>query len=256
MKMREGSGLVPNFKIIMKDNFGSDSIRRRMKAKQTGTMGRALAAALIASLALSACASDMIPASRRARSHKPKAPPPNGVNSVVFRQCAGRLANMGVQFETLPDRSFSGGCTAYGAVKLLDIGVPTTNLSAMTCPLAQNFAAWVRYGVRPAARLYLGSDVVRVDSFGTYSCRTVAGSGRLSEHARANAVDVAAFLLADGRRISVQNGWDSDEASRIFLRTVRDSACKRFPTVLSPDYNAAHHDHLHFDMGGKGGYCR
>jgi len=115
----------------------------------------------------------------------------------------------------------------------------------------------VRYGVAPAARVYLGSELVRVDTFGTYNCRTVAGSGRLSEHAHANAVDIAAFLLADGRRISVQNGWgNGDPASRKFLRAVRDSACKRFRTVLSPDYNAAHHDHLHFDMGGRGGYCR
>ena len=100
------------------------------------------------------------------------------------------------------------------------------------------------------------SEVVRIDTYGTYNCRRIAGSSRLSQHAKADAVDVAAFLLADGRRISLQNGWNGDAASRAFLRRIRDSACKRFNTVLSPDYNAAHHDHLHFDMGGRGGYCR
>lgn len=174
-----------------------------------------------------------------------------------LRQCFAALNASPVRYTPLPDRSYGGGCTAYGAVRLDDIGVPTTNLGPMTCAVAQNFSAWVRHGVAPAARAYLGSELVRVDTFGTYACRNVAGSGRLSEHAHANAVDVAAFLLADGRRISVQNGWgDGDAASRKFLRVVRDSACKRFRTVLSPDYNAAHHDHLHFDMGGRGGYCR
>ncbi|MGV3768722.1 MAG: extensin family protein [Sphingobium phenoxybenzoativorans] len=173
------------------------------------------------------------------------------------RQCMGRLASTGIMFERLPDKSYGGGCSAIGAVKLTDIGVPTSNLGAMTCGLAANFSAWARYGVTPAARLILGSELVKVETFGTYNCRPIAGSSKLSEHASSNAVDVAAFTLADGRRIDIRAGWNSnDERVREFLRVVRTSACKRFRTVLSPDYNAAHHDHLHFDMGGKGGYCR
>lgn len=197
-----------------------------------------------------------IPAGERPRGTSPRAAPANGVNSAAFRLCAGRLSQLGARYTPLPDKSYGGGCTAYGAVRLDQISVPTTNLGPMTCPLAEKFTAWVRYGVQPAARVYFGSEVVRIDTFGTYSCRNIAGSGRLSEHARANAVDIAAFLLADGRRISLQNGWNGDGASREFLRRVRDSACKRFRTVLSPDYNSAHHDHLHFDLGGKGTYCR
>lgn len=211
------------------------------------------AMAIGAALALSACAGDMVPASKR---YRPKAPPPDGINSAAFRECAGRLAGLGARYTPLPDKDYGGGCTAYGTVRLDRITVPTTNLGPMTCPLAQNFTAWVRYGVQPAARVYMGSEVVRIDTYGTYNCRRIAGSSRLSQHAKSDAVDVAAFLLADGRRISLQNGWNGDEASRAFLRRIRDSACKRFSTVLSPDYNAAHHDHLHFDMGGRGGYCR
>jgi len=206
-----------------------------------------------ASLILSGCAGDMVPADKRGRRITP---PRYGMNSAEFRQCIGKLAGLGAQYTPLPDRSFGGGCTVNGAVRLDRISVPVNGIGPMACALAQNFTAWVRYGVQPAARIYLGSEVVRVDSFGTYACRNVAGSGRLSEHARANAVDIAAFLLADGRRISIQNDWYGDEGSRQFLRVVRNSACKRFRTVLSPDYNAAHHDHLHFDMGGKGAYCR
>lgn len=185
-------------------------------------------------------------------------PPPKAATSKSpeIRQCLANLRATGVRFTPLEDRSFGGGCSALGSVKLIDIGVPTTNLGAMTCPLAAKFSAWARYGVQPASRLFLGSELVKIETFGTYSCRPIAGSGRLSEHGRSNAVDVSAFVLADGRRISVTNGWRGDSREQQFLRIIRTSACKRFNTVLSPDYNAAHHDHLHLDMGGKGGFCR
>ncbi|HEY9580776.1 MAG TPA: extensin family protein [Rhizorhapis sp.] len=174
------------------------------------------------------------------------------------RQCLADLRQTGIRFTPLPDRYFGGGCSALNSVKLDDIGTPVTNLGAMTCPLASRFSAWARYGAQPAARLILGSELVRIETYGTYACRKMNGnmSGNLSEHAHSNAVDVSAFVLADGRRITVKNDWHGDDRTRRFLQVVHDSACKRFRTVLSPDYNAAHHDHFHFDMGGKGTYCR
>jgi hypothetical protein len=172
------------------------------------------------------------------------------------RQCLAKLNAQAIAYTPLPDRTFGGGCSAVGSVKLLDFGVPATNLGAMTCPLAANFAAWARYGVQPAARTILGTEIVRIETFGTYNCRPIAGSGKLSEHAHSNAIDIAAFVLADGRKISVEQGWSGDRETRQFLKIVHASACKRFSTVLSPDYNAAHHDHFHFDMGGRGGFCR
>lgn len=179
-------------------------------------------------------------------------------SSAEARQCLADLRSASVRFTPLPDQHFGGGCHAINSVKLLDIGTPVTNLGAMTCPLAGKFAAWARYGVQPAARLILGSELVRIETYGTYACRNINGnmSGNRSEHAHSNAVDVAAFVLADGRRITVRDQWNGDDQSRRFLRVIHESACKRFRTVLSPDYNAAHRDHFHFDMGGKGIYCR
>lgn len=175
------------------------------------------------------------------------------------RSCTGRLADQGFDFRSLPDRRFDGGCSAIGTVQLLDIGTPITNLGAMRCGLAEAFAGWVRYGVVPASRQILGSEVVRVESFGTYACRGTVGTGRatrLSEHAVSNAVDIAAFRLADGRRIAVLGGWTSgDPEVRAFLRAIHVSACKRFRTVLGPAYNSAHADHFHMDMGGAA-FCR
>ena len=175
--------------------------------------------------------------------------------------CFADLSREDVRFSPLPDRDYGGGCQIIGAVQLIDIGVPVTNLKAMRCGLAREFTGWVEHAVAPAARQMLGSDLVRMESMGTYACRAVVGvggaaAGKLSGHATANAVDISAFLLQDGRRITIQQDWNGgDGATRAFLRTIRGSACKRFGTVLSPDYNAAHYNHLHLE-DDRAGFCR
>ncbi len=174
--------------------------------------------------------------------------------------CFTDLSREQVDYSPLPDRDYGGGCEVIGAVQLLDIGVPVTGLKSMRCGLARPFVAWVRFAVVPAARQILGSDLVKVETLGTYACRGVIGRGSagakvLSEHALADAVDVSGFDLADGRRVTVAAGWRSDDPQvRQFLQVIHGSACRRFETVLSPDYNAAHHDHLHLDMG-RGPFC-
>jgi hypothetical protein len=173
-------------------------------------------------------------------------------------QCQADLGREGVRYKALEDRVFGNGCTAVGAVQLLDIGTPVTNLGAMTCPLARQFARWAREAMQPAAKALLGTRVIRVESFGTYSCRPVnsRAGARLSEHGRANAVDVGAFLLADGRRVTVKAGWNGEDGDvRRFLRDVHAAGCRRFGIVLGPDADAFHRDHLHFDMG-QGPHCR
>lgn len=177
--------------------------------------------------------------------------------SAESRQCAVDLKQAGVRFTPLANEDHGGGCSSIDSVKLLDIGTPTTNLGAMTCPLARNFAAWAQYAVKPAARKFFGTEVVKIETFGTYSCRNIYGgrSGRLSQHASSNAIDISGFVLADGRRIMLDGGWKGDKPSQDFLRALHTSACRRFGTVLGPDYNAAHYNHFHMDMSGNG-YCR
>ena len=183
---------------------------------------------------------------------------PRGQPNAALLQCEADLRREGVGFRSLPDRSFAGGCSAVGTVQLLEIGTPVTNLGAMTCPLARAFARWSREAVQPAAARRLNGRVTRIESFGTYSCRPVNGQpgARLSEHGLSNAVDVAAFVLADGRRVTVLEGWNGeDEAVRSFLRDIHREGCRRFQTGLGPDANALHANHFHFDMG-RGPYCR
>jgi hypothetical protein len=211
---------------------------------------------LVAIIALSAC----IPRGGEPRRAPPRAETPARVerNSPDTLQCHIDLARERIAFRALPDQQFGGGCSALGAVQLLDMGTPASNLRAMTCPLARQFARWTREAVQPAADQWLGSRIVRIETFGTYACRTrnSQAGARLSEHAFANAVDVSGFVLADGRRITIEHGWNGeDERVRRFLRAVHQAGCRRFAIGLSPESDAFHYNHLHFDMG-RGPYCR
>ena len=122
---------------------------------------------------------------------------------------------------------------------------------AMQCTLAAGAHIWLT-SINHRALEILGSGLTRVHHVGTYSCRRMYGrpGGQMSEHAYANAWDVTGFELADGRVVSVQAHWNDAGSLRTFLRAVRDDACNIFRVVLGPDYNDAHHDHLHVDMGG------
>ena len=192
---------------------------------------------------------------------RPRNSPPITLNLPTSREtqmCYADLSREQVRYSPLPDRDYGGGCNVIGAVQLIDIGVPVTGLKAMRCGLAEEFIGWTRNAVAPAAYQILGSRLIRVETFGTYACRNTIGTAteRLSGHALANAVDVSAFILADGRRVSIQEGWRSDDPEiRRFLDIIHASACKRFGTVLSPDYNSAHHDHLHLEDDHKS-FCR
>ncbi|MCB2072136.1 MAG: extensin family protein [Novosphingobium sp.] len=177
------------------------------------------------------------------------------------RQCLAELSATRANFTPLPDEYYGAGCSTLNAVKLSSLrsdnaSLGLSNLGPVTCPLANTFAGWARYGVDRAARQVLGSPLVRIETFGSYNCRNVAGTSRRSAHATGNAIDVSAFVLADGRRISVLGDWSSGtESERRFLRIVHSSACKRFGTVLGPNYNAAHRDHFHVEFSGSD-FCR
>jgi hypothetical protein len=175
--------------------------------------------------------------------------------------CIADLGASGARFDLLPDTYAAPGCNKLGTVQLMALAgdrapLSIANLGPVKCNVAKAFGDWARFGVDRAAREILGSPVARIETMGSYACRTVAGTDRLSAHARAEAIDVAAFVLADGRRIVLKRDWQGgDAATREFLRVVHKSACKRFGTVLGPEYNAAHQDHFHLEgVGAK--FCR
>jgi hypothetical protein len=193
-------------------------------------------------------------------------PPSRGANASFtprpeVRQCLSGLGATRASFTPLPDQYYGTGCSTLGTVRLASLKADDTrlelsNLGPVTCPVASTFAGWARYGVDRAAQQFLGSALVRIETMGSFNCRNVAGSGRRSAHATANAIDVSGFVLADGRRVSISGDWRGGTAQeRQFLTAIHASACKRFGTVLGPNYNAAHHDHLHLELGGRA-ICR
>ncbi|WP_447788518.1 extensin-like domain-containing protein [Pseudomonas farris] len=120
-----------------------------------------------------------------------------------------------------------------------------------SCSLAVAFALFERHALQPAAQAVYGQAVKRVDHLGSFACRNVYNreNGRRSQHATADALDISGFRLADGRFISVLKDWPKDNQDARFLHQVRDGACDMFSVVLSPDYNAAHRNHFHVDVG-------
>lgn len=209
-----------------------------------------------AALALASCGmidgrNDNRPAPSRDTSSQ-RLPAPAG----DLRQCLARLDDAGIGYRRLPDRNFAGGCHARSSVQLLQVGVPTRGLGAMTCPLADRYGVWVRDVLQPAARRHFGAQVTRVNVIATYSCRRIAGSSRISEHGKANAIDIRSFVIDGDREVTVLGGWNGDRRERAFLRDLHQGACRTFEIVLGPDANADHRDHFHFDMGSRGPYCR
>ena len=166
--------------------------------------------------------------------------------------CRAILKAGGVEFQETPAQS-SGFCAIEDGLQVIAGLAPLKPADApMTCKQALAVVIWERQVVQTAAFTELDQAVVGIDHYGSYSCRRIYGQaeGPVSEHALANALDVAGFRLADGTTISVLKDWKDPGPKGRFLRQVRDGACKVFLTTLSPDYNAQHANHLHLDMGG------
>jgi hypothetical protein len=125
-----------------------------------------------------------------------------------------------------------------------------TPAATLACPLVSALDRWVAEGVQPAAQKWFGSQVATIKQISAYSCRGMVGAGtsHVSEHAFGNALDVAGFVLADGRKIMVQYGWHGTPEEQGFLHDVQISACEMFTTVLAPGYNAEHYNHFHVDL--------
>jgi hypothetical protein len=122
--------------------------------------------------------------------------------------------------------------------------------ATLACPIVSALDRWLADSVQPAATRWFGARVVEIKQISAYSCRGMNGnaSAHISEHAFGNALDIAAFTLADGRRITVKDGWRGTPAEQGFLRDVQGAACQQFSTVLAPGSNAYHHDHIHVDL--------
>jgi hypothetical protein len=171
------------------------------------------------------------------------------LNVTGGQACRTLLAQAAITAVALPERR-DGFCRQIDTVRAGPTRLSPTQ-PVMVCREAAAYAIWERQILAPASLRAFGSPLARVEHYGTYACRRQysAEEGRVSEHASANAIDIAGFVLADGRRITVARDWSDTGAKGRFLHEARDGACRVFDVTLSPEFNAAHHDHLHLDMG-------
>jgi hypothetical protein len=172
--------------------------------------------------------------------------------------CREQLAARHLTFSFTPPVA-EGDCAIPLAVRLRSLGVGGSEVAfsaqpILDCRLAERLADWIGNVVEPLARHHLGSGLAAIETGPGYACRkrNNQATGKVSEHAKGNALDIAAFTLTDGRRLAVRPKDESAPADAAFFAAVRTAACGYFLTVLGPGSDAAHAEHLHLDLGPHG----
>jgi len=175
-----------------------------------------------------------------------------------YAACVAELASRKIAFEPVGEAS-DEGCALSGAVRLAAIATASGNVSLtgkpmMLCSFARQFSAWVSAVAAPLALGYTGQRLAEIETGSAFACRARYDKpGQVpSEHAKGDAVDIAAFMLADGRRLAVKEQASDPPSARDLVRALRTTACGYFTTVLGPGADAAHAEHFHFDTGLHG----
>jgi len=189
--------------------------------------------------------------------------PPQGTDAVDAAgvldpaTCRARLEAQHVAFSFTPPVA-EGDCTIPLPVRLQSLNSGGAEIAfgatpVLDCRLALRLTDWIGNVVEPLARHHLGSGLVAVETGPGYACRKQNNmpTAKLSEHAKGNAIDIAAFALGDGRRIAVHPADQPTQAATGFLAAVRSTACGYFFTVLGPGSDAAHAEHLHLDLRSR-----
>src|SRR5271170_2313931 len=167
--------------------------------------------------------------------------------------CQLRLAKIAA-FQPLPLLVGPGDCGATDAVQMDTIILPdqsrvvVTPVATLRCPLAEEIAHWIRDDIAPAVK-QLGAPLRVLDNFDSYECRgrNRVRAAALSEHGRADALDVRAFKLADGQAI----GLTDVNVAKDWREGIRATACARFSTVLGPGSDGFHEEHIHIDFADR-----
>ena len=165
--------------------------------------------------------------------------------------CVKDLKKLNIDFKKQAGFSESTGCKVEHAVRLSRVGsITLDNSPLLTCSMATRLTEFEKDHLQPTAQAVLGAKVKRLKHIGTYNCRSMRQySGVLSQHAFANAIDVSGFELTNGKTINVAKDWKVAGAKSKFLRRISSEACDTFRVAVSPDGDANHWNHLHWDMG-------
>jgi hypothetical protein len=158
------------------------------------------------------------------------------------------------QAEAVPDIVEDNGCEVRDAYKVQSLaGVQFSQAAIMNCGMASPVNDWLGGTVQDSAAQAFGERVVSVDIAASYACRPRNNSrgAKMSEHGYGNAIDISAFTLAGGRKVSVLEDWNGRADARKFLRRVRGEACGKFATVLGPGSDPHHRNHIHLDLQNR-----
>jgi hypothetical protein len=197
----------------------------------------------------------------------PKAPAPDakdakalvstsGMSPSDYAQCISDLEAKTIIFDRLGDVR-GEGCQLSGAIRLVVVPTPLGDVAlsgkpTMLCSFGRQFSTWVRDVAAPMTFAYTGKKLSQVETGSAFSCRARYDKpGAVpSEHAKGDAIDIAAFELDDNRRIPVKE--QNSDIERDLVRALRTTACGYFTTVLGPGSDADHAEHFHFDTGIHG----
>jgi hypothetical protein len=165
--------------------------------------------------------------------------------------CRSVLEQSSFRYQWVPDRTTGPACGLSNALRVEATSAAVGTPFVLSCRSAVTLALWEQHVLQPQALTHFGRPVARLQHFGSYSCRNVNGADDAprSQHATADALDLAGFVLSDGRHVRVLADWTGEKSEAKFLRDIHAGACRFFDAALGPDYNAAHRDHLHFDRG-------
>jgi hypothetical protein len=174
------------------------------------------------------------------------------------------LAGLAIEYEAVGAHGQVNGCGYPAAVRVTGVaGVALVPPGVFTCRMAESVHGWVANSVIPAAKQNLRKRLIKINNASDYACRRRNNSafGKLSEHAKANALDIATLGFEDGSTVSIKGDWSGlrqligQSAQGAFLRQIRRDACLRFTTVLGPGSDPYHGDHFHIDVARrKNGY--
>ena len=197
------------------------------------------------------------------------------------KACASVLNGVKLTYTEVDPIGGPGDCGIAAPIKVTAIGgrksVKVEPAAVVNCNLAAAAVRWIDTKVQVPALAEFGETVVKIRNAASYACRRRNNqkTGKLSEHALGNALDVSSFELASGKEVTVLKGWrgqkdDSlveevvakvikrDTPESRFLRQVHAGACEVFSTILGPEADKYHVNHFHFDLGRGGRYlvCR
>ncbi len=187
----------------------------------------------------------------------PPAPPPAPPVAIYHppptaeEVCLDELSERGIVYEMVPMHVAFGRCNLVNGVRVQRLLAAFNTPATLSGPMALRLDEFEINVVQMAAQRHFKQKVVRIRQIGSYSCRDIARTHRLSEHASGRALDIAGFVLKDGTAISVKDDWAGRGPRAQFLHEVARGACSLFSVVLTPDTNADHHEHLHLDIGPR-----